>query len=173
VADPIASTTVALSTLLEHTQKQLEILESMRTRPDVDLHGLMRTSFELTLKGMKTSVASLANDAALSSEVKERIAAFVAAVDRYESASVRVGQHLIAMSAGWQCPKCKSDVARTAALSGVGLGKGFVKLELVCAECGARSVPAPVGRKVFEEKFGHLVNASWNPEQCGFVWDHR
>jgi hypothetical protein len=173
VADPIASTTVALSTLLEHTQKQLEILESMRTRPDVDLHGLLRTSFELTLKGMKGSVAPLANDAALSTDIKERIAAFVAAVDRYESASARVGQHLIAMSTGWQCPKCKSDVARTAALSGVGLGKGFVKVELVCAECSTRSAPAPAGRKVFEEKFGHLVNASWNPEQSGFLWDHR
>jgi len=27
--------------------------------------------------------------------------------------------------------------------------------------------------KLFEEKFGHLVIAGWNPEANGFLWDRR
>lgn len=163
----------ALDALLEHTARQLALLADARHRPDVDLVGLTRTSFEMTLKGMRASVLALRDDASLPAEVRARIGAFVAAVDAYEHQGVRLGQHLIAISAGWRCPSCGEDVARTAALSGVDAGAPFVKLELVCASCGTRSQPTPAGRKIFEEKFGHLVVPGWNPQQSGFVWDGR
>lgn len=164
---------VALDAVIDLATKQLELLADAAKRPDVDANGLARTSFEMTLKGIKASVAGLAQDASLPAEVRARIKRFVDAVDGYELHSVRLGQHLIAISDGWQCPSCGSDVARGAALSGVALGKSLVKLELVCAECQARSQPTPQGRKLFEAKFGHLVAPGWNAEASGFLWDRR
>lgn len=164
---------VALDGILELTTQQLEMIADAANRPDVDSAGLLRTSFEMTLKGMRAHAAGLAKDAALPADARARLKRFIEAVDTYERQSVAVGQHLIALSEGWQCPSCGSDVARAAALSGVALGKSFVKLELVCAECGTRSLPPAQGRKLFEAKFGHLVVPGWNPEANGFLWDHR
>lgn len=173
VPNPSSTPAAALDAILELTLGQLDLLRDAASRPDVDRAALTRTAFEMTLKGMRAAAAKAAADPTLPAEARARMEAFITAANDYEKGAVRVGQHLIAISAGWQCPQCKTDVARTAALSGVAAGKGFVKLELVCAECGARSVPTPQGRKVFEEKFGHLVAAGWNPEVHGFQWDRR
>lgn len=171
--NPSSSPAAALDAILELTTAQLAILRDAASRPDVDQAALTRTAFEMTLKGMRAAATKAVADASLPAESRARLEAFVAAANSYEKGAVRLGQHLIAISAGWQCPQCQSDVARSAALSGVAAGKGFVKIELVCAECGARSVPTPQGRKVFEEKFGHLVAAGWNPEVHGFLWDRK
>lgn len=164
---------MALDAILELTAGQLALLADGAKRPDVDLAGLTRSSYELLLKGIKASVAPLAQDASLSADARARAVRVVAAVEAWERASVTLGQHLIAMAGDWQCPSCGSDVARTAAVSGVALGKSLIKLELVCAECGRRSAPTAKGRKLFEEKFGHLVVVGWNPEANGFLWDRR
>lgn len=164
---------MALDAILELTTGQLALLADGAKRPDVDLAGLSRSSYELLLKGIKASVAPLAKDAALPAEARARVARVVAAVEAWERTNVALGQHLIAIADGWRCPSCGGDVARTAAVSGVALGRALIKLELVCAECGARSAPTAKGRKLFEEKFGHLVGAGWNPGANGFLWDRR
>jgi len=173
VPDKPSPHAAALDAILELTAGQLALIADGAKRPDVDLAGLTRSSFDLLLKGIKANVAPLAGDASLPAEARARVARVVGAVEAWERASVMLGHHLIAIAGGWQCPACGSDVARTAAVSGVALGKSLIKLELVCAECGARSPPSAKGRKLFEEKFGHLVIAGWNPEANGFLWDRR
>ncbi|MBI1946582.1 MAG: hypothetical protein HYS27_12850 [Deltaproteobacteria bacterium] len=163
----------ALDAILDLTAGQLALLADAAKRPDVDLGGVARTSFDLLLKGIKANVAPLTKDPAVPAETRARIERVVGAVEAWERSTVALGHHLIAVAEGWQCRSCGGDVARTAAVSGVALGKSLIKLELVCAECGARSAPTPKGRKVFEEKFGHLVVAGWNPEANGFQWDRR
>jgi len=163
----------ALDAILELTAGQLALLTDGAKRPDVDQGGLSRTALAMMLKGVRASVAPLAKDASLSADARARIERVVGAVDAWERASAALGHHLIAIAEGWQCRACGSDVARTAAVSGVKLGPSLIKLELVCAECGARSVPTATGRKVFEQHFGHLVVEGWNPEANGFLWDRR
>lgn len=163
----------ALEAVLELATGQLALLRDAASRPDVDRAGLTRTAFDMVIKGMRAAAVQAARDPSLGAESRARLDAFVRAANDWERGAVPLSHHLIAMSAGWQCPQCSSDVARTAALSGVAQGKGFVRLELVCGECGARSVPTAAGRKVFEEQFGHLVAAGWNPEAHGFLWDRR
>ncbi len=163
----------ALDAILELTAGQLALLTDAAKRPDVDQGGVARTALAMLLKGVRASVAPLAKDPSMAAEARARIERVVCAVDGWERASVALGHHLIAIADGWQCRGCGSDVARGAALSGVTLGPTLVKLELVCAECGARSPPTAKGRKVFEEHFGHLVVDGWNPEANGFAWDRR
>lgn len=163
----------ALDAILEVTAGQLALLTDAAKRPDVDQGGVSRTALAMMLKGVRASVAPLRTDASLAPEARARIERVIGAVDAWERASAALGHHLIAIAEGWQCRACGSDVARTAAVSGVKLGPTLVKLELVCAECGARSMPTAKGRKVFEQHFGHLVVDGWNPEVNGFSWDRR
>lgn len=164
---------LALDAMLDLATRQLELIADAAKRPDVDSAGLLRTAYDMTLKGMRANVTGLTQDQAVPADLRAHMICFVDAVNAYERRSVALGQHLIAISEGWQCPSCGSDVARAAWVSGVALGKSFVTLELVCAECATRSKPTPKGRKLFEEKFGHLVAPEWNPEANGFLWDHR
>ena len=162
--------TPSLSPVVAVASTQLDLLLEAAAR-GADAAGLRASALDLVLRALRAE----AEHAATTAPADERaaLAAFVDKVGRYERATVQLSQHLVEMTADWTCGKCGADVARGVAVSSVETGAALVRVDVECAACGARSKIAPQGRKVFEQRFGHLVRADWNPTANGFVRGDR
>lgn len=87
---------------------------------------------------------------------------------------LRVDDHLGALVAGWTCPHCALDIARTLHVSRVLGGRNAAVVDVVCANCSRRS-PLPSAQwRAFDRLFGPFIGqsgAGFRPDAHGLQWD--
>lgn len=162
---PLAS---ALGRIIEAASLHVRLLHDAHGRPEIDRAGLSQSSLELLLEAIAAQAARLRADPSLPADLRTQLDALVTAEKALRDDSVQVQRHLLDLAAGWQCARCRSEVASAAVIQAPFTSASAVRVSLECRECGARGDLTEAGRAQFGRWFGHLVRPDWQPVLNGF-----